>query len=558
MPLRPSALAALASLILLAACGPSASSPDGAAQPADALHGRVAAHWFGRQWPKNYLSGFRREHVAEDFRALAQDGFDTVVLLVAWGDFQPVYAPCCVYDERAFERLRFLLDRADEAGLGVILRLGYGWSFHPQAGDVGERQHRVLNDPAARAAFVSFLERVSAEISGHDNVLMGFMSWEDLWLRQVDEAGADTYAEYLATLAPDPARPTGLPDATRDARLFHGYWDWLVIEKLLEPAAPLFPALSFEARIDSEPRLEPGPDGAPVVAEWITHDGMMRMPQGHPLTIYWAPFWGALNRGEQLPAARSLELLDALLRQSAEKSGRPLFIDQFNFVDNTPGHEHNAVIRPEEIPAFLHDAVCTMKRHDVLGYAIWTARDYAESPLHNPVFGYGLEGWRLERVAGAPEQALQVLPSGDFQLRLADGDRLSQQVPHRHGRMPRPGDALPDRVCVEADVAAPGTLEARAGGEPVMLAFEAPGRQRRCADIAPRPDDEGLTFSVQLRGGVLALREVMIFDHVQYGGLYDLEGRPGPLREPVRRMNRDFRSEPARCADPRFAGLRSP
>jgi len=50
----------------------------------------------------------------------------------------------------------------------------------------------------------------------------------------------------------------------------------------------------------------------------------------------------------------------------------------------------------------------------------------------------------------------------------------------------------------------------------------------------------------------------MIFDHVQYGGLYDLEGRPGPLREPVRGMNRDFRSEPARCADPRFAGLRSP
>ena len=80
MPLRPSALAALASLILLAACGPSASSPDGAAQPADALHGRGAAHWFGRQWPKNYLSGFRREHVAEDFRALAQDGFDTVLL----------------------------------------------------------------------------------------------------------------------------------------------------------------------------------------------------------------------------------------------------------------------------------------------------------------------------------------------------------------------------------------------------------------------------------------------------------------------------------------------
>jgi len=56
---------------------------------------------------------------------------------------------------------------------------------------------------------------------------------------------------------------------------------------------------------------------------------------------------------------------------------------------------------------------------------------------------------------------------------------------------------------------------------------------------------------VQLRGGEIALREAMIFDHVQYGGLYDLEGRPGPLLEPVRRMNRDFRSDPARCGRPK-------
>ncbi len=546
------ALALALSLIVLAACGRAPEPQDSpAAVPADAVRGRVAAHWFGRQWPMNFLAGFRREHVAADFRQLVDDGFDTVVLLVAWGDFQPVYAPCCTYDERAFERLRFLLDRADEAGLKVMLRLGYSWSFHPQAGSGFERQQRLLNDGQAREAFFGFLGRVSKEIEGREGVVMAFMSWEDLWLRRVDETAAGTWSEYLATLPPDPAHPSALPDAARDPRLFNGYWYWLVIEKLLEPAMPLFPVLSFEARVDAEPLVEPGPDGQPVVAGWIGHDGMMQMPPGHPLTIYWAPFWGALNQGEQLPAARSLALLDALLAQAHHKSGRPLFIDQFNFVDNTVGHGHHAVIRPEETAAFLHAAVCILKRRDVLGYGVWTARDYAESPLYNPTFGYGLEGWRLETGSGAPQQALEGLASGDFQLRLVAGDRLAQHMaPNRRGRLPRAGDTLPDRVCAEAEVRAPGVLVARAGGAPALLSFDGFGLQRRCADIVAQPDDAGLAFSLELRDGELALREAMLFDHVQYGGIYDLEGGPGPLLEPVRRMNRDFRAGATRCDRP--------
>jgi hypothetical protein len=549
MNFRLGALALAAILVVLAACGRAPAPPDSpAAAPADAVRGRVAAHWFGRQWPMNFLAGFRREQVAADFRQLVDDGFDTVVLLVAWGDFQPVYAPCCTYDERAFERLRFLLDRADEAGLKVMLRLGYSWSFHPQAGDVLERQQRLLNDGQAREAFFGFLGRVSKEVEGREGVVMAFMSWEDLWLRRVDGSAAGTWSEYLATLSPQVAAPAGLPDAARDPRLFNGYWDWLVIGKLLEPAMPLFRVLSFEARVDDEPLVEPGPDGQPVVTGWIGHDGMMRMPPGHPLTIYWAPFWGADNQGEQLPATRSLALLDALLARSQRMSASPLFIDQFNFVDNTVGHGHNAVIRPGETADFLHGAVCVLKRRDVLGYGIWTVRDYAESPLYNPAFGYGLDGWRLETAAGAPQQALDGLASGDFQLRLVAGDRLAQHVaPKQRGRLPRAGDSLPDRVCVEAEVRTPGVLLARAGAGPAMLRFDGSGLQRRCADIVAQPDDAGLAFALELRDGELALREAMLFDHVQYGGIRDLDGRPGPLLEAVRRMNRDFRAGAARC-----------
>lgn len=552
----PKRLLAALLLPLLAACDrpaprdetASAAATSAAATPAERVRGRVAAHWFGRQWPKNYLAGFRREDVAGDFAALRADGFDTVVLLVAWGDFQPVYSPCCGWDERAFERLHFLLDRADEAGLRVMLRLGYGWSFHPDAGDIGERQQRVLNDPEARAAFHAFLARIARETAGRD-IALAFLSWEDLWLRRVDDSAADDYAAYLATLPPDPARPSTLPDPVRAPELFHGYWDWLLTERFVAPAAALFPAFSLEARIDAEPRYEPGPDGQPAITGWIGHAGMMRLPEGQPPVIYWAPFWGAANQGEQLPASRALELFDALLAQSAERSGgRPVFVDQFNVVDNTPGYEHNAIIRPAEVPAFLHAVACTMKARDVLGYGWWTTRDYAESPLHNPAFGYGLEGWTLARADGAaPESALEGLPSGDFQLALRAGDTLAQQVPPRRGRLPRAGDALPDRACVEAEVREPGTLSLSAGGDAVALAFDAPGRQRRCAGLAPMPGEDGLPVRLRLASGALALREVQVFDHVQYGGLYDLEGQPGPVLEPLRRLNRDFRAGAARC-----------
>ena len=218
-------------------------------------------------------------------------------------------------------------------------------------------------------------------------------------------------------------------------------------------------------------------------------------------------------------------------------------------MDNTPGHESNAVLAPEQIPAFLHRAVCTLRTHDVVGYGYWTARDYAESPLHNPAFGYGLEGWTLQRTQGTPEAALQALPGGDFQLRLQPGDTLAQRVPPRHGRLPRTGDAFDDRSCVEADVRAPGTLHVRAGGEAAALHFDQTGLHTRCTALQPRPDADGLAVTLTLADGELALRSVQVFDHVQYGGLYDLHGAPGPLLEPMRRMNADFRaaSLPARC-----------
>ena len=511
----------------------------------------VAAHYFGRQWPANFIAGFRRSGVRKDFARISGDGFNAVVLLVSWGDFQPVFAPCCRYDERAFERLHFLLDEADRAKLKVVLRVGYAWSFHPDAGNVGIRVDRLLNDRAVRAAYQQFVARLGHELADRPGVALTFMSWEDQWLHRIDKRARADYGEFRIARPSVATSSWGLPTPQGDdAEAFNAYWDWLVVEKLFRPALSALPNLSYEARIDKDPHFVEKA-GRTEVDRWIGHAGMAALPPGRPLTIYWAPFWGARNEGEQLGADQSLHLLTVLLKETAQSSGvSALFIDQFNVVDNTLGYERNAVLQRKEIPGFLSRAVCVMKANHVLGYGFWTTVDYRESPIYNPAFGYGLDGWSLQRASGDARAALEPLPDGDFQLRLGADDQLSQEIPAQRGRLPKE-DALPDTTCIEAIVRKAARLSVRAGDGPaVALEFPSTGRRQVCAAIVPRPTADRLDLRIVAERGDIALRSLQLFDHVQYGGLYDADGRPGPLLQAMRTMNRDFLAQPApaRCA----------
>jgi len=548
--IRP--VAALLLAAALAACGQPAVAPPDAQQAAkDAPKAPlVGVHYFGTAWPMNFIGGFRRAAVPGDFRRIADDGFNSVVLLVSWGDFQPVTSPCCQYDERAWERLHFLLEQARLAKLQVVLRVGCACTFHPLAGGSGERVQRLLNQPAERAAYLQFVQRLGRETAGEPQVVLTFMSWEDQWLRSIDESGRADFQQFAAT-RPDAGAllspRASLPTATGDqAELFNAYWDWLVIEKLYTPATAYLPSLSYEARIDKEPAYVTGPDGVRRVDRWLGHEGMLRQRPGYPVTMYWAPFWGAANQGEKLDAKRSLKLLRALLKDVRQHAAQPLFIDQFNVIDNTVGFEANAQIRAEEIPPFLDRAACTLKTNNVMGYAFWTGQDYAENKLYNPAFGYGLDGWQWQG-EGDGRTPLEAMPMGDFQLRLRAGDGVSQTVPSSRGRV-LAVDGLPDQACVTADVTQPAQLSMPAGNGPgVPLGFPAIALQTRCAAIEPQPVDGALDVRLALARGELALRDVRIFDHVQLGGMYDLDGRPGAILPAVRKMNHDFREEPSRC-----------
>ncbi len=541
---------------------PSPAAPVVTAPPpvavAPALAPMVGVHYFGNAWPKNFIAGFRRADVPGDFARISSDGFNAVVLVLSWADFQPVTAPCCTDDERAWERLAFLVGQAERAHLKVVLRVGFPHSYHPLAGDADARLIRLTNQADERAAHQRFVQRLGREIAGHPAVVLSFMSWEDHHLTEITEPARADFAEFAAT-RPDLKWAAGGALPTRDgadADAFNAYWDWMVIEKLYRPALAALPRLSYEARVDRDPHFVVAADGTRSVDRLIAHPGMLTLPPGQPVTIYWAPYWGAENRGEKLPAARSLVLLNALLADVRSQTGdTPIFIDQFNVVDNSLGHEINASIAPAEIPAFLDGAVCALKANPVVGVTWWAGRDYAESPLFNPAFAYGLDGW-VWRGPGDGRQALESMPMGDFRVRLRAGDAIAQTVPAQRGRLPNSdGDAYPDRTCVTADARAPARLSVQAGtGHPTLLSFDGSGVQTQCASIDARPPGDRRTLDVVVgaQRGELALQDVKVFDHVQTGGLYELDGRPGPLIASVRRLNAEFLAPttPARCAAP--------
>jgi hypothetical protein len=438
-------------------------------EPPRLLPPLVGATYMGDNWPKNFINAFRREDVAADFARMRKDGFNAVVLLVSWGDFQPVFDPCCTYDERAFERLDFLVGRANDAGLDVVLRIGYGWTFQPDAGDVGVRIHRLLNEDRAREGFLAYVSRIAQVAKRHPNVRLSFLSWEDLILHSIDDNGLGDYRQFVDTLpANDPLHAEALHDKTPPHRggervgLFNAYWDWLLMQKIFSPVAAKIPAMTFEARIDSEPLPRTGADGK-TEYEWIGHEKTYHPPGADVIALYWAPFWGAQNQGERLDAKQSLQLFTALLDKVRQHSGSlPMFIDQLNVIDNTLGFERNATLQPAALPAFVDGAYCVMREAGVFGYAYWTTQDYAESPLYNPSFSYRLDGWKLSVADGAePESRLQARPSGDFDLRMSPGDRLRQIIPERRGRLPTTNaeEHLSAHVCVSARAGARAVVE---------------------------------------------------------------------------------------------------
>jgi hypothetical protein len=65
-----------------------------------------AVHYFADTYPKQFWNSFEPADVDRDFERIKADGFNGIVLVVPWAQFQPSRADG-KHDEQMFERLQF-------------------------------------------------------------------------------------------------------------------------------------------------------------------------------------------------------------------------------------------------------------------------------------------------------------------------------------------------------------------------------------------------------------------------------------------------------------------
>jgi hypothetical protein len=531
----------------LAADPAAAQAPQRQAQEAGAANTAGAgpdryvrgAHWFGDAWAVNFWNTRLAGRAARDFEQIRRDGFNTVVLVVPWPGFVASATDGDIDPDRA-RRLLQLIDLAGEAGLAVVLRLGFVWDSSVE--DSYGWLLRLWTENDVLQAWVEHLGELWRLVKARPNVLFGFVSWEDLWViyhHATDDApnrlalAADTgFRAWLrkrhtlesvgehfgATFADWDQVP--IPHRMDPAfGLLLEFIDHAWIERFFKPAQAVFPRLSMEVRIDADPVWRaPG-----ELAYWHEHDSAWDLPGAPWTVVYWSPAMGGENRGETLtPDVAAERLAYQMGRLRAVTGGRPIFISQFLVEDFTPGYELSGRIPREQVGDFL-EAAAPVLRKLTHGYAVWAWRDYRHDAVPSPDFSLAGAGWEGLGHAGR---------RGDgYELRA--GERF-QRVFESH-QFHAPGGPEFATLCVSA--AADGNPEADlrisadTGVEPEEL--DATGAGRACARVAVES-----RFSLALEALVdISLQSVTLSGFTQTAGLRDASGAPKPIAAAWRELN---------------------
>lgn len=536
------ALAAAACALLALAILAPATWPDqrGVARTLRATH-----YWAGG-YPKSFWDGLDPSRVDADFARIRAQGFNAVVLAVSWPEFQPRLTPSPAFDERPFGDLALLVGKAAAHGLRVVLRVGFLWSFRPDAElPNAERIDAAFHDPAVHRAWLAFVEELCRRVCGAPNLQLGFLSWEDLhpfnllgaepsrnhpgfraalvdWLRQRHDLAA-VGARYGRAFASWDEVP--VPERRSRAYAYVlAWWDDMLAARFFIPARERFPGLSFEERVDWDPVWTKGerPDSH-------RHPSVTGRAGAAVTSLYYAVAWGMKNASDTTDARGALEQFARLLELTAAHNPREgLFVDQFNFIDNTPEFSTNTRLAEDQYDAMLAGAASVLARHRA-GYALWLVEDYAANILYNPGFQRGLAGWETRGAA-----SVAVDRSGAAALRLAAGASVAQAIVAT-GRETGFARGNPGTLCMvgRAIASAPAAVRATGLPAPVALEFGA-AAERHCVAVPLTPD---FTLEIAAQADV-ELDRIELYHHVQNSRIRTLDGRPGPQANALREFNR--------------------
>lgn len=529
-----------------------------------------ATHYTADVSAPDFWSRVNVAQASKDFRKIHEAGFNTVILIVSWTGFQPQLDPASRSEEH-YRLLDALIQSAAEEGLDVLLRVGYAHDISNTPDKLHhDRAPDILRDPATRAAWLDYLRDVQDLASAHPNFRYAFLTWEDFFFFDYTYAPEDArlaaskrlgYPEFLGQLSNaeyrnyygDEARPDRVHPIpaynTKPIAAFSRFWDeWLL--KVFAESRAVMPNLNMEVRVDCDP--------VPMPDRFVCHERTFDLGGAPDATtiIYYTPAWGAENNGDLASAEEAMARFRYMLQRVREHTQNPIFIDQFNFVDNTPGFERNTKIDPAQVGDFLKKAGEAIAG-ETAGYALWTMWDVTANIAANGEFERGLDGWKTTDAT-----VMSSVEDGKY-VHLEAGGTLSYFV--REGG--RAG------VPIRADLQFTLTFRTRNATLPrFRIEVLDPQGQRTFLkeNVAPEVSTgvvhvEGLpyfggreTLIITNQGGPVTLDGVLLFNGRQENGIFSTDGRAKTFAADILALNRRLAEQSGAQAEYTAGSAQSP
>ena len=504
-----------------------------------------SASYFGDEWHINFWNS-EMEHLKRDMEQIREDGFDSVILVIPWKEFQTSVEPI-EYSDYAFDRLDRVMEAAGNAGLKVYARVGYMWDFVNDANeDIHERIIRLFHDQGMRNAWMEYLRKLYRQMSAHACFAGGFLTWEDYMPPFLGFSDAPSLQDRI-----DAAKRMGFQKHVRSQyaltdynkafnvqyssyesipfpcrnepamRVMYDFFD-RSLNNLLADGQTVFPNLSLEVRLDGDPLFDA--KGNP--AGYYKHEATFPCQDSdYTAAMYGIPM-DFVNRGERVKAKVALRHTEDILRFLARHNGgKPVYIEQFLFYDNTPKFEHNARLEDSEIGKYLLTCPEVLRKYSA-GYGVWAYRDYLDNRLYNNGFFLRERGWETEGNVDFEKTGESTV------CRLTAPAVLRQRIPDVRDKQDEPMLTISFEV---TECAAPNTITVIMGSQRQKMTVDHTGVYKT---EFPRQGKEKIQlFALEVENGTLNVDNLRLFSHIQNGLLYDPDNRPLEQRDNLRKMN---------------------
>jgi hypothetical protein len=458
----------------------------------------IGTHYYGLteySWPINYLNSIKDDDVESELKRVKDIGFDTIILLASWSEFEPVVGRA---DKDVYKKINLIIRIARSLDLDVMIRIPYLWSL--EGDGVRERlAYALLGAKGYRKSLLNFLQEFDRKVvRQNSNIVMKFGSWEDFYvLRDFFFSGEPVVSELVRQTF---NRDTGIEaNSVQKNGLNYDQLNIWMDSRILQLTKEIG-GYGYEIRTDADLFVKDGKQ------QWHSHSDFYKNEAEGRVVAYWAPYYGQINDGESLDSDKAIKSFTWMLDSIAEKTSQMPFIDQLNFFDNSPGTEKNAKILHEEYKSFF-ERLSSVVTERTTGYALWTIRDYSHNIFFNPAFSEGLKGWDSNKA---------LLTDGG--LSIDKGGHLTQLIRSERTRVLKSTEP----TLVVNILSGSAEVEVEKVGKFNLIG---PGRHQIRIDAMPQSDFRITLKPIMLQDMNLHIHWVSLYGHTQNGKVFDSVGR---------------------------------